>query len=820
MKFLFPTILMLISLSPAAQDSLKTLRASRTSAQPRIDGFIDDPAWQLAETAVGFVQNTPVEGAPPYRETEVKILYDDYAIYIGALMYDSSPDSILRQLGNRDDEGLNADMFRFSLDPYNTRQDAYVFGVYASGVQSDSRYSDYTYDAVWQSAVKIHEKGWSVEMKIPYSALRFPRTREQLWALQFSRDIRRIREFSQWVLTPASQANAQKFWGTLTGISDIEPPLRLSLTPYLSAYLESAPELNADGTSLYTTSFSYNAGADIKYGIDERFTLDMTLLPDFGQVQSDSKVKNLSYREVNYDDYRPFFTEGTDLFAKNGLFYSRRIGKTPALFYDIPSLINPGETLIKNPQQAKLINALKVSGRTNRGLGIGFFNAVSGNTWAEIQGSSGTRKILTEPLTNFNVTVFDRQLKNSSSVFLINTSVIRNGRGYRDANVTSAGFNLQDKENIWEFSGDGALSQVFTGVDSADQFRNRSGYSYAAEFGKISGNWQFYVSHETTNGSYDRSDLGYQSIGNLAAYSSEISYHVFKPWKAFLRSNASVSVEYEINPVTGLPAQINCDLEVFLLEKDYWGIWFGGAFSPASAFDYYEPRTEGMYFRTAQWYYLFGGFSSDYRKKIAVDLRLNTGNFLPGNIHQFPLEQGYGFELEPRVRLNDRLLFSYTLNYNFDPLNPGFADFDSAGSPVFGGRELNTWINSVEARYIFKNDVSLSLNSRHYWNTGEYRFYYNLLDDGTLSGYPSYTGNSNFSYNSFYVDLVFSWQFAPGSILTIVYKNEIEKDANLIPVSFRKNFSDVMSAPQTNSISLKVLYYLDWQYFKNKEKVH
>src|ERR1051326_3046393 len=405
-------------------DSLKTITAHQITVSPKIDGLLDDEVWKSAIGVSDFVQNTPNEGKLPTQKTEVKILYDNFAIYVGAMMYDSSPDSILHELGNRDDGDLNADKFRFVVDPYNKKQDAYDFGVYSSGVQLDSRFSDFTYNGVWQSAVKILNNGWCVVMKIPYSAIRFPNTAEQKWSVQFTRDIRRNREFDQWSLTPNGQANPQKYWGTLLGISDIKPPLRLSLSPYLSSYYSSTPEYNADGTYNYAHGLSYNYGADVKYGIDERFTLDMTLLPDFGQVQSDNKVKNLSYREINYDDYRPFFKEGTDLFQKDKLFYSRRIGRTPTYYASIPDSLKSGETILKNPSQAKLLNATKISGRTNNGIGIGFLNAVTDNTYATIGDSlGGTRKILTEPLSNYNVFVIDKQLKSASNVYLINTNV-------------------------------------------------------------------------------------------------------------------------------------------------------------------------------------------------------------------------------------------------------------------------------------------------------------------------------------------------------------------------------------------------------------
>jgi hypothetical protein len=793
-----------------SQDSLKTFKASRTTNTPKIDGILDDAVWRNSETASGFIQNFPYEGKVVSQKTEVRISYDDYAIYVGAMMYDTAPDSILHELGNRDDQGLNADKFRFLIDPYNTRQDAYDFGVYSSGVQMDSRFSDETYNGVWQSAVKIISNGWSVEIRIPYSTIRFPKIKDQKWGLQFTRDLRRKREFNQWCLTPSGQSNPQKFWGTLNGITDIQPPIRLSLTPYISSYIEKAPKKNSVGDIEYLNSYSYNAGADIKYGLDERFTLDMTLLPDFGQVQSDNKVKNLSYREVTFEDYRPFFNEGTELFNKDAMFYSRRIGKTPSGFSSLKDHLLAGETIKNNPSQAKLLNATKISGRGNNGLGLGFLNAVTDNTYAEIKNpENDTRKLLTEPLTNYNTIAFDKQLKNASNVYLINTNVIRSGYSNRDANVTGVGFSLQNKKNSWTVVGSTNVSYIFK------ENTTQSGLYYLAGIGKISGKLQYSLVHEAMNNTFDRSDMGFQSINNYSSFNGKVGYNVFKPWKFLLRSNHNFNVNYSYNYMTGLPTNFNMNFNLFGLTKKNWGIWCGGSTSPVSSFDYFEPRIKGKYFKTAEWYYSYAGISTNYQKKFAIDIGLNTSNFFHANTHNFPELQGYGIELKPRFRASDKLSFFAAFNYSFDPFNPGYVDTINVTS-IFGARELNTYENTLTIKYIFKNNLSLSIKGRHYWATGRYKEYYTLLDNGLLAINNTYSNDKNFSDNFFNIDAVFSWQFSPGSMFSVVYKNAIEKGETMILNSYKENFSTMLQSPQTNSLSFKVLYFLDYQQIKRK----
>ena len=801
-----------------AQDSSKIYKTFRILTAPKIDGLLDDEIWKNTPSISDFIQNSPNEGGIPTQQTEVKVMYDNFAVYVGAMMYDSAPDSILHELGNRDNADLNAEKFRFVIDPYTSMQDAYDFGVFSSGVQIDSRFSDPTYNGVWQSAVKILSNGWSVEMKIPYSAIRFPNKKEQQWGLQFTRDIRRNREFDQWALTPSDKANPQKYWGTLKGIYAIQPPVRLSLTPYLSTYYETTPSYNSDGTYNYANSFSYNAGADIKYGLNESFTLDMILLPDFGQVQSDNKVKNLSYREVNYEENRPFFKEGVDLFNKNGLFYSRRIGRTPKYYEDIPDSLKSGETIEKNPPQAKLLNATKISGRGNSGMGFGLFNALTDNTYAELKDSAGnTRKILTEPFTNYNVIAFDQQLKNSSSVYFINTNVMRKGSDHQDANVSGSGFSFQDKKNTFLAEGGVNLSQLFTRNDSVkDSFTDQLGYYYYSNLKKISGTWQGFLGHETMSSMFKRSDIGYFATVNYSAFYGNISFNRFKPWKSVLRSFNNLNLNYSYNYTTKIRTDLSYTLNLFVLFKSYFSVLGGGGHIPISSHDYNEPRVDGRYWRTTETWWTYLGISTDYRKKLAVDINSNTGVFLPGNIHNFPRGQGYGIEVKPRYRASDKLSFLCSFNYGFDPFNPGYAD-TTKGEVIFGARKLHTYINTLTAKYIFKNDLSITLNARQYWNTGKYFHYYTLQDNGLLAINTTYSKNNDFSYNVFNLDAVFSWQFSPGSLLSIVYKNAIDKEEKMIPNNYAENISNTLHLPQSNSISFKILYYLDYQQLHRKK---
>lgn len=798
-------------------DSLKVLTAIRTNEPPQIDGTLAEIEWLNAPSATGYTQDSPQYGKPSRFSSQVKVLYDNQNLYVGAILFDPSPDSILHQLGNRDEGNLNADLFQISFDTYANRQDAFTFGVNAAGVQYDRRVADPTYDAVWHSAVKIDAKGWSVEIKIPYSAIRFPDLNEQAWNLQISRYVRRIREEAFWSFIRREEINPLVCWGKLEGLKGIVSPPRLSLSPYLAGYWESVPGTRADGSNFVDQSYSANYGADFKLGLDDRFTLDMTLLPDFSQVQSDNKVKNLSYAEVIFQENRPFFKEGTELFGKDNLFYSRRIGRTPARFNAVEGSLKPGEKIEDNPSETPLINATKVSGRNNHNLGIGILNALTGKTTASIRETTGqVRKIETEPFSNYNVLVLDQRFGNSSSAYLINTNVTRDGN-WKDANVTGGGLDWLDKKNVVKVSGSGALSQQLTGGTDQQNLASSTGYKFSAGVEKVKGKVKFGLNHSGVDHQYAQNDFGFFQVNDYLNHIAYFRVNQFEPGKLLLFSNFETTVKLAQNYQTGKQTGFSVGAEYFAVTVRQLAFFWGGEISPIKNLDFYEGRIPGRIYRTRKYYFAYFGVSTDYRKTFAVDPQVEYANFMGENLPAPML----GGKVAMRFRVSDKMMAFYTIRASDDKYNEGFTTFDSTGNSIFGGRRLINYENILQVKYHFKNDLSLSLRGRHYWRTGEYSKYFNLNEDGSLSEIKPYWGNENFSYNAFNIDLVFDWLFAPGSRMTLTYKNFIETDKNiLVRPRFDDNFEQTMGSAQSNSFSLKAMYFLDYLYLrKNKPKV-
>ena len=416
-----------ITMAQDALEARKVAQAERLMGSLTIDGSLQDIAWQRIPVSRDFEELSPQPGTSPQFDTEVRFAYDDAALYIGARMWDDAPDSVLHQLSERD-RMANTDEFGIWFSTFDDGLNAVRFSTTPDGIQVDEQLSpnnnDQSWDAVWDVACQIDSAGWTAEFRIPWMAFRFPKQAEQAWGMNMYRTLRRQREESVWnPMDPTQKLLNQG--GVLRGISKIDPPLRLSLFPYLSTY-----GIATEGE----ISSTYNGGMDMKVGLGNAFTLDMTLIPDFGQVVTDALVLNLSPFELRFAENRQFFKEGTELFNKTGTFYSRRMG-----------------------EEGRLLNATKISGRTSRGPGLGLLQSVA------------TSEEDTS-LVSYTVAVVDQNLPNNGYVTTSSTMVLREGDGY-DAWVQAAKFELRNRQNSWSVTGSGALNQKFNaGPDDDDEY--------------------------------------------------------------------------------------------------------------------------------------------------------------------------------------------------------------------------------------------------------------------------------------------------------------------------------------------------------------
>jgi hypothetical protein len=824
----------------------RQLQAVRIATPPKLDGLLDEAEWQAAPVATQFTEQEPTPGRPEKHPTEVRVLYDDAAIYVGALMHDVSPDSVLRELSARDQIG-NSDWFGVFFDTYNDHLNAYEFIVTSGGVQFDARQSpangeDGNWNAVWDSRTALRGNDWVAELRIPYSAIRFSGVPEQVWGLNFGRQRRVTRQKFFWNEVKPEVSGFVNQWGLLTGLRDIKPPLRLSLTPYVSAYVNHYPYQEQGKQN---TATSFNGGADVKWGINESFTLDATLVPDFGQVQSDNQVLNLSPFEVQYNENRAFFTEGTELFNKGGLFYSRRVGATPIGFGGVEDQLrtgyrnddgswHKGEFIVQNPGITRLLNATKVSGRTKNGLGVGIFNALSNDVYATVQDSTtgARRDLLTQPFANYNIVVLDQSLKNNSYVSLINTNVTRAGATY-DANVTGGLFRFANKKNSYALDGRVVYSnRRGKAFGTQEEISDRDGYKYYLAFNKISGNFTWGLDHGIESHSYNPNDLGLLFNNNNISQSLFANYNIYKPfWKLNkLRTYASFSHSLLQRPTRyqdmGFFAGGNTTFT-----KNFLTIGFDGSLIPLTR-DYFDPRRAPLgqyYVRKPANTSLSGFISSDYRKKFAYDLSGGVRLFAPDGARTG--RRSMSLTLSPRYRASNQLSFVYALSAERNQNQIGYAGgldgsfpedagvlarFGGADADVLlGRRNVTTVTNTATATYTFTNRMSFNIRLRHYVSNVHYRDFSRLHPDGLETPEPAYPRNRDNTFNAFNIDAVYSWWFAPGSQVSIVWKNANNTGLNYYQGSaatplYFDNLSSTLNTPHNNNVSIKVLYYLDY----------
>jgi len=807
-KILLLSLLSLYSTVIFAQAEKKRISAVATTETIKIDGILDEPAWGSAPAATDFVQRIPYNGKPGTLRTEVRFLYDNSGLYIGATMFDAHPDSILAQMGLRDASDLNADNFILIISPFNDGINAFCFLVWASDVQADFKLTgtdasdDFSWDAVWVSKARKNNQGWIVEMKIPYSAIRFPLESVQEWGVNVQREIRRFRELDTWNLIDSKVAGYVNQGGLLEGIKNIKPPLRLSVSPYLSAYLQNSP-----GEKAYDRSYNY--GADLKYGINQSFTLDMTLIPDFGQVRSDDRYYNFSPFEIRYDERRQFFTEGTEMFNKGGIFYSRRVGAQPK-GYDKPyQQLNDNEVVTENPNQTKLINATKISGRTSGGLGIGIFNALSANTWATVTDSvtGESRRIMTQGFTNYNMIVLDQNLKNNSYLDFLNTNYFMPTEGYT-ANVTGTSFKFANRAFSYALTGDAFVSQKYYSHNSPE-----FGYHYSLIYGKISGNFKFSYQQLLETDKYDPNDMGFNMMNNRLNHTATFEYNLYDPfWKVLnMFNNVKIFYDFLYDGLKFSALKFSAESNTTTLKYLTLGIY--SEVQPIPGHDFYEPRVYGWMFKTPAYGKSSAWFSSDYRKKFALD-----GSML-GLVANEYKTSGYTLTIEPRFRVSDRIMLLYHFYYEKILNDVGYVDQseDSLGNLTvyFGRRDRLSITNILEANYMITSTMSIDLRARHYWVSAPYYSFYTLQQDGSLNP-ADYAGDPDVNYNLFNFDLTYIWNFAPGSQLSLMWKNAITTlDNNIVP-DFFDDFRNTMKAPGSNSFSIRILYYLDALYFKKK----
>jgi len=802
MKYIASIIIALIAITTTFAQTKKSVEAIRITTPLTIDGVLDEEVYQHAKPATDFMQIQPYNGKPSMQRSEVYFFYDESAIYIGAMLYDH-PDSIFNYLTARDNTGMS-DYFGVYIDPYNQGQLAYGFFITPAGVQMDLKaikgdddVEDPNWNAVWESKTRITDKGWTVEMRIPFSELRFSGKTNNIWGVNIFRNIRRYNSNNSWNFLDRNVAGFIHQEGQLTGIKDIKPPFRLSLTPYLATYFQ--PKSNTA-----PSSFLYKGGLDLKYGINDAFTLDMMLIPDFGQIQSDDKKLNLTPYELYYSEKRQFFNEGTELFQRANIFYSRRIGAAPVFSAD--NALSNNEIVDSNPSETQLVNATKISGRTKDGWGLGVLNAISLPSYAIVKDTltGNKRNVMVQPLTNYNVLVVDKSLKNNSYISLINTNVYMFDNPFR-ANVTATEFQFRDKTKTYAIKGKGAISM--RGDTTLEK-----GYYGFLQLLKNKGKLQYGVSQNMYSDKYNPNDLGYLQRNNQLTTESYVYYQKIEPFWVIREYNGSLWWDYirMYNPNTLFGNQIGYNANVIF--KNNYNANINGGYATDQN-DYFEPRVAGRYYVSPRFFQYNLNLNTDNRKPLSF--YFHYGHTTNPTTDQYA---DYG-DFQSTLRVGQRFEFDYSFSFNNTTNGVGFVDKNSTNdSIIFAKRNVRSVENILTTSYILSNKASISLRIRHYWSGALNKTYYLLEPNGSVADNPSYTQNKDQNYNAFTVDMIFTWNFAPGSELDCAWKNAAISDQTAYISNYWTNLHNSL-LDQMNSLSVKVLYYLDYNKLKKKKNI-
>ena len=548
------------SLDPGPASPKREVTAIRSSGPIEVDGRLSEAAWSSAVLISGFTQRDPTEGASPTERTEVRVLYDDDGIYIGARMFDQHPDSIIGRLTRRDAQS-NSDRFMVFIDSYHDRRSGFYFGVNAAGTMYDGTllnddWDDDTWDGIWTAHTERDAEGWTAEIRIPYSQLRFQRGARFTWGVNFKREIARRNETDYLAFTPRNESGFVSRFPELTGIEQVKPPRRMELLPYVTSRAEFDPPEAGDPFN-DGSSFSGNAGLDAKLGLGGNLTLDATVNPDFGQVEVDPAVVNLSDVETFFPERRPFVVEGSNIstFGEGGsnnfwgfnwgnpnFFYSRRIGRPPegevpdADFTDVPD----GTTIL---------GAAKLSGRLAGGWSLGMLSAVTDREEAHLDTAGHQWRTDVEPYTYYGVLRGQREFRQGQQgLGFISTLTARkfDDQALPDQLNSNAltlgmdGWTFLDHDRTRVVTGWGGASLVagnqalvtdlqessqhyfqrpdagYVEVDSSAT--SLSGYSGRVALNKQKGEWQMNAAFGLVSPGMDVNDLGFQFRTDMINY--------------------------------------------------------------------------------------------------------------------------------------------------------------------------------------------------------------------------------------------------------------------------------------------------------------
>ena len=852
----------------------KTDVAVKISDKIILDGKLLESSWQRA-AITGFTQNDPDDGKPATEKTEVWIGYDDHAIYIAARMYDSEPDKIISLLARRDNF-VEADYFLFYVDPYYDKRSGFKFAVNPSGSIADwtiynDGWDDSSWDGVWEAKTRIDDKGWTVEMRIPFDQLRFKKKSngdEYTWGFNFRRYLRRKNEIATYSWIPKTENGLVSHFAKLKGIKGINPSRLFELNPYVigKANLSQAEEDNPFRTG---SEYSANAGVDLKYGLTSSLTLDLTANPDFGQVEVDPAVINLSAGESYYSEKRPFFVEGSHIFSfGNGgatsnwganwgsprFFYSRRIGRPP-----LGSIDTDGYT--DYPEWTSILTAAKLSGKIGNGWSLGVMTAFTQREYAEIDLEGARSEGEVEPFSNYTVIRAQKEFnKGKQGLGFIATSVLRDTSNEDIAsmmNKEAYGFGIDgwtalDKDKTWVATGWIGFSQVkgtreritdlqmgyphyyqrpdndYRDVD--EEATSLSGYSGRFSVNKERGNLMFNAAIGFISPGFDSRDMGFQWDGDIINGHIMVGYKSYKKWKFIRNWRVNLLTQRNYNFGGDKVGEQRIILINSMTFTNFWSFYWQWSHNPQM---WDSARTRGGPLMLMQRYnWIDWGVDSDGRKPFVFGfggfhLMSDWGRSRDSFYTSLRWKPGSNFNMSVSPRYEKNINGSQWVGNFDDP-----AMISTYGTRyVFGDLDQDTISLTLRLNWIFSPKLSLQAYIQPFIAVGHYRSFsefaeprtYNFNQYGEGNSTISYSdeeykidpgdgGDSfvlsdpDFNYKSLRGTVVLRWEYKTGSTLFLVWTQNRADFGNPGDFSLRRDFSDMLSAAGDNIFTLKFTY--------------
>jgi hypothetical protein len=853
-----------------------SVRAARAATPPAIDGHLTDDPWALAEPVGGLIQLDPDEGQPATERTEIRVLFDNDALYVGARMFDREPALVTRRLSKRDDDA-DADRISIYLDPMHDHLTGAIFRVSAAGVQRDQilyndTWNDQTWDAVWNAAVSVDEQGWSAELRIPLSQLRFPVGDRQTWGINVERFIRRKNETDWLELVPKKESGTASRMAHMSGLDGVRPSRHLELLPYTAARTEFVQPASSgnpfnDGSRAFAS-----AGLDLKWGLTSNLTLDGTLNPDFGQVEVDPAVVNLSAFETFFEEKRPFFLEGSQIFGNFGqggannywgfntsdpnIYYSRRIGRTPQL--------SPDGDFTDSPTATTILGAAKLTGKTRSGWSIALLDALTSREEARVSSPGSSGRTAVEPFSNYIVMRLKRDTRRAG-VGLIATNVSR------ELNTTELGEQLVNRATVvgldgyyflgnglnWVLAGKMATSRISGSAPAIERAQKTAqryfqrpdapqvsfdasrtslgGFNGRINLNRNSGLWQVNAALWGVSPGFESNDLGFMGSGDRAGAHTVFFWRNVTPGRVFRQRSWWVAKYWTWNFNRDLQAD-GVQGNVFFQLLNYWTTGFNLNIRRDVQDDRLTRGGPSALLPAGRNWGAF--FNSDSRKWVSIN---SFTNRFWNDYDSRSWNSGLSISLKP----SPKLTISTGPNFSTSRTEAQYLKSveDATAANTFGGRYVFGTIDqqqltlTTRVSMIFSARHSLQIFAQPLIAGGDYDDFkelarprtfdffrydssaaslsydskertYTADPDGAGPAAPFTFDDPDFNFKSLRLNAVFRWELKPGSAFYAVWTRLQEDESNPGEFSVGRDARALFSAAGDDIFLVKMAYWI------------